>query len=193
MKKITLLLVLCSSTLMAQQFKKDLVGKYLPAKIMYVTGQVEDVYMRYQPPQFFRNPRNTFYISSTQSEADAVKHTGDIEAFMIDNVIWALRPSPVAEPSNSPNFVVLIEQGAIEKYQFMTSTLKSEKDFNGFNPTGTITRKIGMKGKMASEMSDTQLREWISDSPEIMLELKQADSLAVVGKEQAEAKAQNPS
>lgn len=177
---------------MAQQFKKELVGKYLPAKVKFGDGKVAEVLMRYQPPQFFRNPKNKFSISMTKSEANAYDHTGGIEAFMIDNVIWALRPSPVAEPSNSLNYVVLNSQGAIEEYKFMTSTLKSENDFKElFNPSGTITRKIGAKGKMDSEMSETQMREWISDSPEIMVELRQADSLAAVAKSQAEAKEQN--
>jgi len=199
MKKIIILFLLSSSTLMAQDFKKELVGKYLPAKVIFGDGKVTDVLMRYQPPQFFRNPKNKFSISMTTSEADAHDQTGGIEAFMIDGIIWALRPSPVAEPSNSLNFVVLKKQGAIEEYDFMTSTLKSESDFKElFNPYGTMTAKVGGAGKMASEMSvaqgkDKQLRAWMSDSPEIMRELQQADSLAEVAKSMAEAKEKNDS
>jgi hypothetical protein len=188
-KKIILLFVVISSSALAQQFKKELIGKYLPAKVMFGNGKVTDVLMRYQPPQFFRNPNNKFSISLSQSEADAYDHSGGIEAFMIDNVIWAVRPSPATDPANSPNFVVLESQGAIEEYSFMMSTLKKESDFNPlFNPKGTIKRKISTEGKLMMSMNDNQLREWMSDSPEIMAELKQTDSLVALGNTIRESK-----
>lgn len=174
-------IVLCPYTLTAQEFKKELIGKMLPAKMILGDGSVQqDVLMKYQPPEFFKNAMNEFTIS-TAAQPDPYKHTGGIQAFMIDNIIWALRPSPTSGTVGN-EFVIMTRQGAIEEYKFITSGRGSESNYAGYTTMGTITRKIGGQGVMATQMSDKQLREWLSDSPESVKELRQADSLAAAKK-----------
>src|SRR5258708_21123511 len=135
---IVSLTIICNgktSIIMAQKDKVALGGKWVPAKIISPGGSSADLLMRYQSPSFFKDPNNTFWIAdtwspsevnSTQQPAHARRTLGTIEAFMIDNTIWALRPSPGTE---GKNFVNLNQQGAIESYKYITTEYKSEDEF----------------------------------------------------------------
>lgn len=191
MKKIILLLVLCSSTLMAQQSYKEpkVEGKIYAAKIIRISkGTTEDVQMRYESDAYFSDPKNKFLIDGVEIPSN------QIEAFMFDvtfglanentnTVIWARRPDETLKAGISGNtnltFAKLTGQGAIESYMVV------HKNKLGSSSTG-YNRKLG--GEAVSGVTKEKMMEWISDSPEIMKELQQADSLAEANKNKPQEK-----
>jgi hypothetical protein len=182
MKKIILLFLLSSSALMAQEFKPELLGKFQPAKVKFGDGKETDVLMKYQTFESFKNPLNKFRISTTTSEADAYDQTGGIEAFMIDGVIWALRPVP----GSGNQFVVLKQQGAIETYEYVKYGTPNDKPNQVYVVVGLrtvpVTRKISTGDMVQGVVPDEKLRGWIADSPEALEDLKQAEVAADASK-----------
>ena len=182
MKKIILLLVLCSSTIMAQQSYKEpkVEGKIYAAKVIRISkGTIEDVQMRYESDAYFSDPKNKFLIDGVEIPSN------QIEAFMFDvtfglanentnTVIWARRPDETLKAGISGNtnltFAKLTGQGAIESYMVV------HKNKLGSSSTG-YNRKLD--GEAVSGVTKEKMMEWISDSPEIMKELRQADSLEI--------------
>ncbi len=198
MKKIILLFLLSSSTLMAQEFNEKLIGKILPAQVIFRyggaadDGKVKKVLMKYESADVYKNPKSELTISLTESDADLKKIKAEyIEAFMIDNTIWAKRSNPVGELKNTfkdltkappMSFVILNRQGAIEEFTVQTS------DYN----SSTFTQKQGEKAFSGNYRAyEKEVREWMADSPEIMKELQQADSLEEVAKSQESNKENN--
>lgn len=189
MKKLILLLVLYSSTLMAQQTYKEVKveGKIYPAKIIRIsTGIIEDVQMRYESDAYFSDPKSKFLINGAEIPSN------QIEAFMFDvtyglanenttTAIWARKPdqSLNAGVSGKPNliFVKMEGQGAIESYKV------TRKDKLGSSSRG-YTRKLDGEALnvYVSAITKEQMTEWVSDSPEILNQLQQADSLAAANK-----------
>ncbi len=168
--------LLVSTSVMAQQFSKDLEGKMVPAKIIFGDGVVKDILMKYQAPEFYKNPQNKFTIKSDVQDK-VYNHSGGIEAFMVDGNVWALRPV-----ENSTQFVVMTGQGAIEKFTYIKYDRKPGTDEENFvvigSRIGTITHKVGTNEFVDGEASADVIRKWISDSPEVLAELNKAEASA---------------
>lgn len=182
MKNILLITgVLLSATLAAQDFNKELEGKIVPAKMSFGSGGPKDILMRYQAPEFFKYPNYKFEIS-LGSESELYNHTGGIDAFVVDGNIWGLRPNPTVKPANTYEFVVLLNQGAIERYSYIKYERKPGTEKENFviigSRTGTITRYARTNEMIEGVVSDAKIREWISDSPEVMEDLKKAETQA---------------
>ncbi|MDD2277961.1 MAG: hypothetical protein PHD06_02150 [Bacteroidales bacterium] len=195
MKKIIVFLfILGYYTGYGQVYKVELEGKFLPAKIIFGDGVVRDILMKYQQPEFFKNPSNKFTISMG-AESEAYSHTGGIEAFLIDNTVWALR---TVEGKNQ--FVSLRMQGAIEQFEVVINgkfgEVKEEHQDEKYiilgSRTKLITRNNLKNENIAGNPSDEKIVEWISDSPETMedfrlaqkdatAETKRLDSLSAAG------------
>ena len=111
MKKLIFLLLLNSSALMAQEaYNAEFEGKFLPAKILLGDGTIySDPLMKYQQPEYYKNPLNRFTIS-LGSESEAYEPLqGTIIAFKINNTVWA---GSTIKPGE---FVIYNRQGAIEQ------------------------------------------------------------------------------
>lgn len=189
MKKIIPLLILYSSSLMAQEFKSNLRGKFVPAKIKVSDDATIDVLMKYQTFEYFKFPQNKLIVSPSGSEADAQPYTGSIEAFMIDDIIWRILPG-----TGAYQYVILTQQGAIETYHYVKYGNKDDKENSvtvvlpNDSRTVSISRKIGSSNLVQGNLTSEKLKAWIADSPEIMRELQQADSLDAVARSEAENK-----
>ncbi|MEQ8301793.1 MAG: hypothetical protein RIB47_00275 [Cyclobacteriaceae bacterium] len=189
-----ILLLLCSSTLMAQEFNKDLEGKMVPAKMIFGDGVVHDIQVKYQAPEFFKNPQNKFTIKSDLQE-DVYTHSGGIEAFTVDGNVWALRPNPTVKVGGfvGQEFVILTRQGAIETFTYIKYNREPGTDEENFvivgSRIGTISRKVDTMGYVEGELTEEQLREWVSDAPEIVSEL----DAAVASAEEEQEKQNEPS
>ncbi len=199
MKKLTIFFVLCSSTLMAQEFKKELEGKFLPAKIIFAyrgaadDGTIFNVLMKYEAPEVITDPGSEFSISLSNNEAGATKYKSQtIQAitFEADNIIWARMPDPspsmksIMKGSDQTVLVKLTQQGAIAEFTVI------HKDKLGSSSRGYLQKQGGEALNATLAYAEKQVREWMSDSPEIMNELRQADSLALIAKSDEEAKEQ---
>ena len=180
MKKLTFILLLISPVLKAQTYKADLEGKFLPAKILMGDGVRLDVIMKYQQPEYFKNPLNRFTISKG-SENEAYEHLqGTIEAFVIDNTVWAFNITKPAER------VIFRSQGAIEQIESanngkMGSFEKEERDAFYVTlgaRTTTVTRNTLKNEVLEGSNADAKIREWIADSPEVVEDLKMAEAYA---------------
>ena len=189
MKKIILLLILCSTTLMAQQAYKEVKveGKIYAAKVIRIAkGTIEDVQVRYESDAYFSDPKSKFLIDGVEIPSE------QIEAFMFDvtfglasenttTAIWARKSdqSLKAGMSGKTNltFVKMEGQGAIESYRV------TRKDKLG-SSSRAYTRKLDGEAinVYVNDITKEQMAEWIADSPEIMKELKEADSLAEANK-----------
>lgn len=178
MKKLVLLFLLSPFLLMAQEFKPELLGKFQPAEVKFGDGKATAVLMKYQTFESFKNPQNKFRISTTGSESDAYDHSGGIESFMIDGIIWALRPVP----GSGDQFVILKQQGAIETYEYVKYGSVSDKPDQTYVVIGSrtvpVTRKIGTNDMVQGVVPEEKLRAWIADSPESWEDLKQAEAAA---------------
>lgn len=173
---------------MAQEFNKDLEGKMVPAKMIFGDGVVHDIQVKYQAPEFFKNPQNKFTIKSDLQE-DVYTHSGGIEAFTVDGNVWALRPNPTVKVGGfvGQEFVILTRQGAIETFTYIKYNREPGTDEENFvivgSRIGTISRKVDTKGYVEGELTEEQLREWISDAPDIVAEL---DAAVASAKEEQE-------
>lgn len=157
---------------MAQQGNK-VEGQTYAAKVIRISkGTPEDVQMRYESPEYFSDPNSKFLIDGAEIPSSY------IEAFMFDDEnVWARKSdqSLRAGMSGKPNltFVKLGTQGAIESYKV------TRKNKLGSSTTG-YTRKL--EGDAVNGITKEKMIEWISDSPEVMKDLQQADSLAEANK-----------
>lgn len=183
---LVVVLALFSAALMAQEFNKELEGKIVPAKMSFGDGIPKDVFMKYQAPEFIKNPNYKFELS-LGTESEMYNHTGGIEAFMVDGNIWGLRPNPAARPANATQFVVLLRQGAIEQYAYIKYDRKPGTEGENFavigSRIGIITRKVGTTDFVEGIVSDEIIRKWIADSPEVMEDLKAAEAQADAAQE----------
>lgn len=175
------------------QYKPELEGKFLPAKVMFSDGVIYDVLMKYQQPEFFKNTQNKFIISKG-SESEAYEQTGGIEAFTINGEIWAQRsiPAAMAYRSNAQKnvskdaraqvFVILKQQGVIEQFEYVVNGEQNNKPNQQFVIVGArtklVTRNTLKNEFIEGEVSIEKLREWISDSPESVEDLKLAEASA---------------
>lgn len=175
------------------QYKPELEGKFLPAKVMFSDGVIYDVLMKYQQPEFFKNTQNKFIISKG-SESEAYEQTGGIEAFTINGEIWAQRsiPAAMAYRSNAQKnvskdaralvFVILKQQGVIEQFEYVVNGEQNNKPNQQFVIVGArtklVTRNTLKNEFIEGEVSVEKLREWISDSPESVEDLKLAEASA---------------
>lgn len=187
--KLGFFLIVLSSSCFAQFDNQELVGKILPAKIIYREGPPKNVTMRYESPDVFCNPYAKFLVYDPQTEwiiKDSTTESILIEAFSFkQDAIWAKRVDPkypakyVNMHSRQPDFdesnhithARLLVQGAINSYAFTHKKLIGYDYF-------VYTRKLNeqpVEGEISS--LETQIRKWVSDSPEIMRELFQADSM----------------
>lgn len=182
MKKLVLLFLLSPFLLMAQEFKPELLGKFQPAEVKFGDGKAIAVLMKYQTFESFKNLQNKFRISTTTSEADAYDHSGGIESFKIDGVVWALRPVP----GSGNEFVILKQQGAIETYEYIKYGSPNDKPNQVYAVIGSrtvsVTRKISTGDIVQGVVPEEKLRAWIADSPEALEDLKQAEIAAEASK-----------
>lgn len=200
MKTITITFLLLFATLVvfAQGYNPELEGKFLPAKVLFGDGVIYDVLMKYQQPEFYKNTQNKFIISKG-SESEAYEQTGGIEAFTINGEIWAQRsiPAAMAYRSNAQKnvskdakalvFVMLKRQGAIEQFEYVINGEQNSKPNEKFVIVGART-KLATRHTLKNELVEGEvplekLRVWISDSPESVEDLKQAETSAAATKE----------
>jgi hypothetical protein len=204
---IFLLLIYCTSA-HAQVYKPELEGKFLPAKVLFADGVIHELIMKYQQPEYFKNQQNKFSISrGTQNEA--YEQTGNINAFMIDNTIWALKsiPASMAYKSNAnkglaPNFyaqvfVILRRQGVIEQLEYIVNGESTDPPNTLFaSPFGQrskmITRNTLKNEIVEGDISLEKIKEWIADSPEVVNDLKEAETAAAALKETLNKGASEP-
>jgi len=162
----------------AQLYKVELEGKYLPAKVIFGDGAVVEVEMMYQQPEFFKNPQNKFKL---KRDGNDYSHTGGIEAFLIDNNVWALR-----NVSGQNQFVVLNRQGAVEQFQYIINgkfgEVKSEFYVVVGERSKTITRNNLKNESVEGDVSGEKIKEWIADSPEVVEDLRLAEEAAALAK-----------
>lgn len=176
---VTALFMICFGMLgYAQLYKVELEGKYLPAKIIFGNGVVEDVEMMYRQPEFFKNPQHKFKL---KKDGNDYSHSGGIEAFMIDNNIWALR-----NVKGQNQFVVLTRQGAIEQFQYIINGKFGEDKTEFYVVTGErsklITRNNLKNQSVEGAIGGEKIKEWIADSPEVMEDLRVAEEEAASAK-----------
>lgn len=176
MKWLIILLLLSTASLFAQDYKPELEGKLLPAKIIFGDGVVYDILMKYQQPEMYKNPQNKFTISKG-TEQDAYDHTGGIEAFIIDNKVWAMRPV-----KGQAQFVILKIQGAIEQYEYVINGKVGETKSANYvvmgDRTKLITRNTLTNELIEGEPNGEIVKKWISDSPESLEDLRLAEEEA---------------
>jgi len=142
--------------------------------------------MKYVAPEAITDPGSEFSISlNNTNEAFATKYQSKtIQAitFEADNIIYGRRsdPSPsvksIMKGSDQTVLVKLTQQGAIEEFTVI------HKDKLGSSSRTYIQKQGGEAVNSTLAYSEKQLREWMSDSPEIINQLKQSDSLADVAK-----------
>ncbi|MEZ4974670.1 MAG: hypothetical protein R2820_15265 [Cyclobacteriaceae bacterium] len=171
-------IIALSGNVFAQEFKQELEGKMVPAKMIFGDGVVKDIELKYQAPEFYKNQFNKFTIKP-DFQSEPYTHSGGIEAFMVDGNIWALRPNP----ARKQEFTVLNIQGAIERYTYLKFERKPGTDDEKFaivgSRTGTLTHKIGTNDYVDGDVSVAIIKKWISDSPEILAELEKAEADAL--------------
>jgi len=174
--------MLFSATLLAQNFNKDLEGKMVPAKMIFGDGIPQEIEMKYQAPEFYKNQFNKFTIRPSFQD-EPYTHSGGIEAFMVEGNIWALRPNLIRKTE----FVVMGIQGAIERYTYIKYDRKPGTDDENFaiigSRFGTITHKVGTNDYIEGEVPNEIVKKWISDSPEVLEELNKAETEANEEKE----------
>ncbi len=202
------LLLIYSISAHAQIYKPELEGKFLPAKVLLGDGVKYELIMKYQQPEYFKNSQNVFTISTTGKERDAYQQTGGIEAFAIDNTVWALKsiPASMAYRSNegkglAPSFytqafVILRQQGVIEQLEYIVNgetTDPSNTIFTSpFGPRSKIITRNTLKNEIVEgDVPLEKIKEWIADSPEVVEDLKVAEAAAAVAKESLNSKPVN--
>ena len=160
-----------SMSVHAQLYKVELEGKYLPAKVIFGDGAVVEVEMMYQQPEFFKNPQYKFKL---KRDGNDYNHSGGIEAFMIDNNVWALR-----NVKGQDQFVVLTRQGVIEEFQYIINGKFGEDKTEVYVIVGerakTMTRNNLKNESVEGTVSAEKVKEWISDSPEVVEDLRLAE------------------
>jgi hypothetical protein len=177
MKKLFILLLISSSCI-AQETEADYFGKIFPAKVLYFSSpQVQEVQMRFENPLYFSDRNAEFLIDNKKINCAL------IEAFTADVSKWTrkLDPSPnwggsvadaLAGKSEHITMARLGTQGAIESYAVYY------KGIGGGTIETPYMRKLNgkvIKGTLSE--AENFIREWVADSPEISRELRQADSL----------------
>ena len=182
MKKLLFLLLLSPSALMAQEaYNVEFEGKFLPAQILLGDGTIySDPLMKYQQPEYYKNPLNRFTISlGSESEAYEAPQ-GTIIAFKINNTVWA---GSTIKPGE---LVIYSRQGAIEQIWTVNNgemgSFKKEKIDAVYvilaARTKTITRNTLTNETIEGSPSDEKIKEWIADSPEVMEDLRMAEAYA---------------
>ena len=182
MKIFITLLFLWSSTVMAQVYKSELDGDYLPAKITLKDGTTNDVILQYRQPEYFKNPHHKFSVIYPNDNSISRTLQDQIEAFTIDNNIWAMR---VVNGVNQ--FVVLHNQGAIEEIEYIINGKIGEVTTGAYFVTGerskVITRNMARNETVEGRATDEKIKQWISDSPEVVEDWSAAEKQAAEAKE----------
>lgn len=178
-KTLFILLVLGYCAAQAQVYNRQIDGTYQPAKIIFGDGVVYDMKMEYRSPEYFKNPQNRFSLAKSDGTG-SYKQTGGIEAFTIDGWVWAQRNIDGVQ-----QFVAFIRQGAIEEFYGVVNgkmgTLKDSEIPGAYLGAGRVKRYV--RNNLTNEtlpapISLEKVREWISNSPEAMEDLKAAEAAA---------------
>ncbi len=175
---------LVCSTAFAQTYNPELEGKLLPAKIIFGDGVVHDIQMAYQQPEYFKNPQNKFKLAKADGSG-AYDHTGGIEAYLIDNNVWALRTV-----KGQQQFVILRQQGIIEQYEYIINGELGE--VKGAKTQYVIVGKRSQTvwhNKLKNEtvegnVSVEQLKAWVADVPDVEKDLQEEETAAKQKREQ---------
>jgi len=175
MKYLNVVLLFCSFLSMAQNTTEY--GKVLPASVVYFgNDQAEMVQMKYDKPENFCNPYYEFVINDKPVKSEF------IVAFRINDETWGSRldPNPRKEDQVKDNLsgktknmtmAKILLQGAIHAYFI------EHKVLVGYTAYTYFQKRDSKIIQVESHPGKSQVREWISDSPEIIREFEQADSL----------------
>ncbi|HCM76428.1 MAG TPA: hypothetical protein DIS90_08595, partial [Cytophagales bacterium] len=155
-----------------------------PGKMIFGDAKEHDVTISYQMPELFKNPQNKFIISMDGGEPYA--HSGGIEAFMVEGNTWALRNVPVKTEgyaAGARQFVILTRQGAIEQYSYIYYGKPSDESNMAYNNLfknrlRIINHKVSTNEFVEGVLTEEKLKEWITDSPEVMEDFKKAEAQA---------------
>lgn len=186
MKKILMLFLLAGfSGVRAQPlYNPQIDGNYVPAKIIFGNGVIQEMQMQYRSPEYFKNPQNRFKLAKSDGTG-GYDQVGGIEAFMVDNKVWALRTL-----MGQLQFVAFIRQGAIEEFHGVVNgkmgVLKESEIPGAYMMAGKTKRYVrnNLRNEIVeSPLSVEKLKEWIADSQEVMDDLNAAEKEAAATKE----------
>lgn len=156
MKKVALSFLGCCVLLnaAAQTFDPSNDGKYMSCTIITKSGDQKETLVLNQPAALLKKPSSVLLLQN----GEIVPKT-DLEGFIINNKVWALRQTPLGDL-----WCVIDKQGAIDQYTYVTSD--GEKDGSEVL-TGQVTRNrfqpdlvtssewmFGYKKKMAKMVED---------------------------------------
>lgn len=178
MKKIVIVLlmfVLWQSCCLAQSVYDPLLdGNFVPVKIIFGDGVIQEMQMMYRQPEFFKNPLHKHRLAKSDG-TDAYDHQGGIEAFMINGNIWLQRTV-----NGQNQFVVLRKQGAMEVIEYIINGKVGSDVTTGAymivgNRSKTIIRNTLKNETLEpSALTEAKVREWIADSPTALDDLQKA-------------------
>lgn len=167
----------------AQITEQELLGKNIPAILIFTSTPTRqnEVEMRFEASEVFSDPYAEFLINNSKHSSQTIQGIG------INGDKWLRKTDPhpkegdllkdkVSSYNSRLTLAYMKHEGAIEYY------IITHKSF-GVSFTNHYYHKIGQEPQLITrETSDSILISMISDSPEILREYQQADSLTAKNK-----------